>query len=288
MFANFYTDEIKAQLKNCLRVMPHHQDTSGFFITIIQKVKEFESAILQSPKQEFKGDKLPLTIQEGRTFSFVRCDSKDPDYQYLKSYYGLTDNFDSLQLISGDAAMNKISFISKEMSEYLYTDVECKKLSLLNIGVPLFQRNHSRFAGSECIFRINQEGILNIIPYMTKRIVKSKDLSIFKKYISHRYNGSISAVAHDKELAEQIKNITPGCFVFVYENEQGGVEAIAMHKFEFAVSSMISREAAFNFQLRYLSKEERAQATGILEAEAKEEVQRCIKKEKDWLNQQDN
>jgi len=35
MFENFYAPELKQELTKCLRVMPHHQNTSGFFITII-------------------------------------------------------------------------------------------------------------------------------------------------------------------------------------------------------------------------------------------------------------
>lgn len=43
MFASHYDQSVLNQLDKCLRVMPHHQNTSGFFITIIQKVKEFDN-----------------------------------------------------------------------------------------------------------------------------------------------------------------------------------------------------------------------------------------------------
>ena len=42
MFPNHYDDEIKNQLPACRRVFPHHQNTSGFFITIIEKIAELE------------------------------------------------------------------------------------------------------------------------------------------------------------------------------------------------------------------------------------------------------
>jgi hypothetical protein len=67
--------------------------------------------------------------------------------------------------------MNKITYISKQLSDYLYTDSQCHKLDILHLGVPLFSRNYSRFAGAECIFRICQEGVINLVQYMTKRIV---------------------------------------------------------------------------------------------------------------------
>lgn len=79
MFDNNYSPEIRQELKKCLRVFPHHQDTSGFFITIIEKVKDFPGAILTDPTAS-PLEKLPLSIQDKKPFSFVRCDTQDPDF----------------------------------------------------------------------------------------------------------------------------------------------------------------------------------------------------------------
>lgn len=42
MFASFYRESILEQLSDCIRVMPHHHNTSGFFITIFEKFADFE------------------------------------------------------------------------------------------------------------------------------------------------------------------------------------------------------------------------------------------------------
>ena len=42
MFCTHYDATILAELPKCLRVMPHHQNTSGFFITVIEKVAELD------------------------------------------------------------------------------------------------------------------------------------------------------------------------------------------------------------------------------------------------------
>ena len=65
---------------------------------------------------------LPLEIQKTKPFTFLRCDPKDPDIEYLKAYFGLNDDFDPRQLICSDPGMNKLSFISRELSDFLYTD----------------------------------------------------------------------------------------------------------------------------------------------------------------------
>lgn len=40
MFENHYSADILSELTKCVRVMPHHQNTSGFFITVIEKIAE--------------------------------------------------------------------------------------------------------------------------------------------------------------------------------------------------------------------------------------------------------
>ena len=79
--------------------MPHHQNTSGFFITIIEKVQEFGG---QSQGVEAKDLEKTRVIQElsgAKKFAFLRADPQDPDIQYIKAYYGLSDDFPLDQLI---------------------------------------------------------------------------------------------------------------------------------------------------------------------------------------------
>jgi len=99
------------ELPKCLRVLPHDQNTSGFFITIIRKVKDFdeppenekEEQKAQNEEKMVEVDKLPMVIQEkkyNKNFSFTRCDPKDPDIEYIKAYYGLGDDFPAHQLVT--------------------------------------------------------------------------------------------------------------------------------------------------------------------------------------------
>ena len=78
---------------------------------------------------------------------------------------------------------------------------------------------------------------------MTKRIIKITDRNIFKKFISKRYNGSYSSFGEDKQSAEEVSKLSPGCFILVLTGINGSnVEALTMHKFENALSTMICRE----------------------------------------------
>jgi hypothetical protein len=62
MFMSNYDQAILDQLPSCLRVMPHHQNTSGFFITIIEKVDEIEYEERVPEEGEIKVYQNPLTI----------------------------------------------------------------------------------------------------------------------------------------------------------------------------------------------------------------------------------
>lgn len=223
---------------------------------------------------------MPLEIQDRRGFTFFRCDKEDPDIQFLRAYYGLSDDFDCKQLICQDVSMNKVLYISKGLSDFLYTDATAHNLNIINMGVPLFQRNHSKFSGGECCFRILQEGIMNIVPYMKKRLVKSSSMQIFKQFISNRYNGIDALQNVDKQVYEEISDMSPGCFVFLLEMPDGKVEAITMHKFSHALSTMIAKECAYNLQMRYLNQEERELAKGILDPDNKGELQQLMAEEK--------
>lgn len=71
----------------------------------------------------------------------MRCDPKDADIEYIKAYYGLGEDFPSEQLITQSEDMKKIFFISKEVSDYLYSDSQHHNLCIINMGVGMFHRN---------------------------------------------------------------------------------------------------------------------------------------------------
>jgi len=270
MFANHYSQEILNELSKCLRVMPHHQNTSGFFITIIEKLKELDDVKLQEtdPKGEDQA-KLPLQIQElskTKAFSFIRADPNDPDIQFIQSYFGLRYDFPFDQLIAQDEHFKKIHFISKAVSDFLYTDANKHQIDLINLGVQVFQRNHSKFSGGECIYRVVQDGLVNVLPYVTKRVVRTRNIEVFKKFIMARYNSLTLAHLGDQDVFDQAEALATGCFVFVLDLGAGNVEVLSMHKFTKALSTMVGKEAALSLQLRYLNKAEQELGQGFCTA----------------------
>jgi hypothetical protein len=102
---------------------------------------------------------------------------------------------------------------------------------------------------------------------MTKRVVRTKDISIFYQLIMKRYNGWRTLSKDEPELFKQMEALTVGSFAFVLEMPDGNVEALTMHKFDesmMAISCMISKEQALSLHMRYLTPEQREQAKGML------------------------
>ena len=141
--------------------------------------------------------------------------------------------------------MKKIFFVSKEVSDFLYSDLPKHELNLVNIGVLAFQRNVDGNSG--CIYRVVQDGAISIAPFMHKRIIKTQNVEVLKRLISHRYN-SIADLPDD-EVRTQVDELSPGCFVLYLS--QG--EAIVLHKCKGQLSTMIAKENLFSLQMRYLS-----------------------------------
>jgi hypothetical protein len=66
----------------------------------------------------------------------------------------------------------------------LYTDSFKHEINLINLGVQVFQRNVSKSSTGECIYRVVQDGLTNLVPYMTKRVVRTKNFDLFRMMIT--------------------------------------------------------------------------------------------------------
>jgi hypothetical protein len=73
--------------------------------------------------------------------------------------------------------------------------------------------------------------------------------------ISNRHNSFESVV--DDRAREAIDELAPGCFVLVTELPNGQIEALVLHKFKGAISTMVVKEPLYSLHMRYLTHEER-------------------------------
>ena len=130
--------------------------------------------------------------------------------------------------------MKKIYYITKSLQRYLLADQK-HQLNIISTGCEVFHRNQAKnSANVECIYRVVQDGLRFVMPEMHRRVVRTKDLSSLKRFISDRYH-DIELDIPDKDLAKAIDDLGVGCFIVAFElpSKDGNVnvESITMHRF---------------------------------------------------------
>ncbi|XP_064398499.1 RNA cytosine-C(5)-methyltransferase NSUN2-like isoform X2 [Halichondria panicea] len=231
------TDPLHTQLPKCMRVLPHHQNTGGFFIAVLEKTEwlpwqkqrkttteadpESEKVVLDSqtpipyiatdpqdtsaevsnPSQDTEGvsqdtsstpqdeaekkekeeDERPSksvlgkpAFQQRRSHGYKEDPfvflPRDSDVQQtVAPYYGLPESFPFDQLLTRSVGGKRrnIYLSSKLVKELTIRNEHVVKI--INIGIRLLSRyDHQR---TSCTFRICQEGVESILPYVTSRSV---------------------------------------------------------------------------------------------------------------------
>jgi len=133
----------------------------------------------------------------------------------LVQFYGLTASFPQEQIMCRECGDAKILyFITKAIKERLI-DRGIQRITVINSGLKVFERNSQE---CEVRYRVNQEGIHMIVPYMTKR----KLVVNFSDFANCLNSGAIYMKTFSDTLMPQLRELSVGSFVVVlegYENE---------------------------------------------------------------------
>ncbi|KAF0047650.1 hypothetical protein F2P81_001283 [Scophthalmus maximus] len=232
----FY-DRILCDVPCSMRILPHHQNTGGFFVAVLVKKapmpwnKRFpkmrkdvsSSSAAQtggSPaaslptdaphlaesvegegggperklggeaeeEEAFKGASLaqetaakqdgvcgPPPLKKMKLFGykedpFVFLTEDDPVFTTIQSFYDLSPDFPKLNVLTRthEGKKRHLYMVSKELRNMLLNNSE--RMKVINTGVKVWSRNSD---GEEfgCAFRLAQEGIYTLQPYIRSRII---------------------------------------------------------------------------------------------------------------------
>lgn len=72
----------------------------------------------------------------------------------------------------------------------------------------------------ECIYRVSQDGLRFLMPWLKRRIVYTKDFDSFKRCIMYRYHalgleGETNQIP-EETLRKEMVDFTPGCFIIIF------------------------------------------------------------------------
>ena len=159
----------KLNLERCIRVLPHQQDTGGFFVAVLVK----KAPCLWESKQKFEANgkncsngteengekrdvkepprKKPRRHQGFKEDPYIYFNENEPLYSEISEYYGLTELKPEMFLTrcKDTTKKNSLYYTSKIVRDILQCNEE--KVKIINTGVKAFTRCENK--GASCNFR---------------------------------------------------------------------------------------------------------------------------------------
>nr|XP_057902392.1 RNA cytosine C(5)-methyltransferase NSUN2 [Doryrhamphus excisus] len=260
-------------LERCMRILPHHQNTGGFFVAVLMKkatmpwnrrypklrrepTSGMEAKTQSSPVAPAETSRLPesgaveaeerqedgvggealdgaptgdqekINKQDGvcgpppskklklfgyKEDPFVFLSEDDPIFTTMQSFYDLSPNFPKLNVLTRthEGKKRHLYMVSKELRNVLINNSE--RMKVINTGVKVWSRNSD---GEEfgCAFRVAQEGIYTLQPYIRSRIITVSVEDI--KVLLTQENPFLSKLEDDAQA--QANKIEMGSIVLKY------------------------------------------------------------------------
>uniref|UniRef100_A0A452SJ79 tRNA (cytosine(34)-C(5))-methyltransferase n=1 Tax=Ursus americanus TaxID=9643 RepID=A0A452SJ79_URSAM len=217
-------------LERCLRILPHHQNTGGFFVAVLVKKSSMPwnkrppkvNITERTENVENSGSKKdgvcgPPPSKKMKLFGFkedpfVFIPEDDPLFPPIQKFYALDPSFPKMNLLTRttEGKKRQLYMVSKELRNVLVNNSE--RMKVINTGIKVWCRNNSG-EDFDCAFRLAQEGIYTLYPFIKSRIitVSIEDVKIlltqenpfFRKLSSETYS--------------QAKDLAKGSIVLKYE-----------------------------------------------------------------------
>ncbi|KAM9387439.1 RNA cytosine C(5)-methyltransferase NSUN2 [Phaethornis superciliosus] len=258
-------EKLKAMnLERCLRILPHHQNTGGFFVAVLikkspmpwnkrqpkvhqklpqrkgdtdvtasdngsecigvepalaeneesKKVQELQNSDTEQSKKE--GVCGPPPSKKMKLFGFkedpfVFLPEDDPLFLPIQKFYALDPSFPKMNLLTRtqEGKKRQLYMVSEELRNVLLNNSE--KMKVINTGIKVWSRNSD---GEQfgCAFRLAQEGIYTLYPFIHARII---DVCIEDvKILLTQENPFLSKFS--SETQKKVKDMAMGSIVLKY------------------------------------------------------------------------
>ncbi|UYV61523.1 NSUN2 [Cordylochernes scorpioides] len=154
-----FPPEENLNLHRCLRILPHQQDTGGFFVAVLEKHTEFPS-----------NEPLPEPPPKKRKYywghkedPYIFLTEDDPTWPLIRDSYSLSPEFPHCQLLSRckEGKARNLYYVTKSVKDLVERNADHVKI--INTGVRVFSRSDAKNA--KCSFRMTQEGMPTLLPY---------------------------------------------------------------------------------------------------------------------------
>uniref|UniRef100_A0A8B9E895 tRNA (cytosine(34)-C(5))-methyltransferase n=1 Tax=Anser cygnoides TaxID=8845 RepID=A0A8B9E895_ANSCY len=254
-------EKLKAMnLERCLRILPHHQNTGGFFVAVLikkspmpwnkrqpkvtsfkrakstnaddgsedtaeeptlaenEESKKMQESQNSDTEQSKKGGVCgPPPSKKMKMFGFkedpfVFLPEDDPLFEPIQKFYALDPSFPKMNLLTRtqEGKKRQLYMVSKELRNVLLNNSE--KMKVINTGIKVWSRNSD---GEQfgCAFRLAQEGIYTLYPFIHARIINVCIEDV--KILLTQENPFLSKFS--SETQKKVKDMAMGSIVLKYD-----------------------------------------------------------------------
>ncbi|CAK9794990.1 tRNA (cytosine(34)-C(5))-methyltransferase [Anthophora quadrimaculata] len=256
MFPPKPEDAAKFHFERCMRILPHHQDTGGFFVAVLEKVKSLpwerescknnettqssnsgegnnelslEEEVAKDTQEkdnkvrEFRKKRRRVMGYREDPFVFFKDDKEDV-WLFIKRFYDISDGLDPRCLLVRCFNKNKknIYYTSPEIRNIVLSNED--QIKLINTGVKTFVRSVNK-KYPEGPYRLAWEGLQSIIRYIgdSRKVRISKD-DLIMVLQNNDPQAPPEIVKLKPETQERLKNFAIGSCILIYEEEEGESE----------------------------------------------------------------
>ncbi|XP_034949352.1 tRNA (cytosine(34)-C(5))-methyltransferase [Chelonus insularis] len=261
MFPPKPEDAPKYHLERSMRILPHHQNTGGFFVAVLEKVKPLPwendtstvqetSSKDQKPVEEIKEEQMEVdkdnenkkrNLEEQNKpqkkrkriigyredpFVFFK-DENEAVWPSIKDFYGISDELDPRCLLvrcHGGKKKN-IYLTSPAIRDIVLLNEN--SIKMINTGVKTFVRCDNK--NMRCPFRLAQEGIRRVFSFVNEErklhVAKEDLITLLQNNDPHK-PPEIEKLTQTTQ--ERLKNIATGSCILIYEENLENSEPLKL------------------------------------------------------------
>ena len=237
-------------LDRCWRMMPHDQDTGGFFVAVLKKRKsesvaskpfsntdenfktfETEAGFASSPSpsntQAAAGAAASATVAKRECNPFIHkagdldhyvaftapCHQKD--WEILRDFYGLSDEGELSQsrLFTTTESAAMISWIPKPLTDSIMDFTLPRRLKIVRAGIPVFRRKVR--PGVSCKHVLRQDTLTSVLPHLGRRKIKLTKIEDMKLILVNGFEGKDTLLDElSGPVSEELHKLERGSMCF--------------------------------------------------------------------------
>lgn len=219
----------KLHLERCFRILPHHQDTGGFFVAVIQKIKDKlpweatqkEENVSEQETENKNNDATRSPPKKKRRVwgykedPFIFIEEGEEIWPMIRDFYKLKD-FKHPQLLSRchESRKRNLYFVSEAVKDIVQENSD--RVKIINTGIRMLCRSDNKDA--KCPYRLTQEGISTVLPFVNDRQVhvQLQDLILL---LTNEYPANH---LFTQEVQDQLFKIESGCVILMYTGDSCG------------------------------------------------------------------